>query len=58
MNLGCLCCRTLITNGQFCSSECEIGFLRTCRSMKIDGNWLEAEEDRRKEITAKTERKS
>lgn len=50
MSLGCLNCRLLIMDGQFCSEKCEVEFLTTCREMKIDGNYLEREQERRDKL--------
>ena len=58
MSLGCLNCRLLIMDGQFCSKKCEIEYLTECRNLKIDGMWLELERLRRGKITDKTESKA
>ena len=51
MSLGCLNCSVLIMDGQFCSETCEREFLTKCREMKVYGDWLDREQERRQEMT-------
>ena len=54
MSWSCLNCRLLITDGQFCSENCERAFFMACRDLRIDGDWLDREKERRDVISTES----